>query len=88
MKLVIDIPEKDYDKLCRGELVDTVCMSIKNATPLEEVLEDIKAEFIEYHEIGCDMNCKNCKMVACIEPKDVIADLEIIDNHISGKENE
>lgn len=34
IELVIKIPEKDYDKLSRGELIDTVCMSIKNGVPL------------------------------------------------------
>ena len=49
-------------------------------------LEDIKAEIIECHAIGCDLNCNSCKMIACIETKDVIIDLQIIDKHISGKE--
>lgn len=34
MRLVIDIPEKDYDKMCRGELVDTILVAIKHGTPL------------------------------------------------------
>ena len=67
-------------------LLDDLVVAVRNGTVLPKVLEDIKAEIIEHHEIGCDMDCKNCEMIACIEPKDVIADLEIIDKHINGKE--
>jgi len=33
-EIVIRILEKDYDKMCRGELVDTILIAIKNGTPL------------------------------------------------------
>ena len=33
-EIVIKVPKKDYDKLCRGELVDTVLVAIKNGMPL------------------------------------------------------
>ena len=98
-KVVIDLSDKEYedikalDYLTIGRmnskpLIFAALHGIKRGTVLPKVLEDIKAEIIKHHEIGCDMNCKNCKMLACIEPKDVIADLEIIDKHISGKESE
>lgn len=51
----------------------------------KDVLDEIKAKIIDYHEIGCNLRCSECKMIACIEPKDVIADLEII--HEYRKEN-
>ena len=33
MKLAIEIPDKDYDKMRKGELVDTILVAIKNGTP-------------------------------------------------------
>lgn len=36
MRIVIDIPKKDYDKMCRGELVDTILVAIKHGTPLPD----------------------------------------------------
>lgn len=54
-----------------------------------KALEDVRAEITDYHEIGCDVNCTKCKYVACVEPKDVVADLEIIDGKIAEvKKNE
>ena len=52
-----------------------------------EELEKIKAEILEYHSIKCYGTCDNCqyKIIGCIEPKDVIEDLQILDKHI--KEN-
>lgn len=33
-EIIIRIPEKDYDNMCRGELVDTICVAIKNGIVL------------------------------------------------------
>ena len=89
VEVVIKIPKELYEALLNGyeePYSRQFSDSVRNGTVLPKVLEDIKAEIIEHHEIGCDMDCKNCEMIACIEPKDVIADLEIIDKHINGKE--
>ena len=32
MKVIIDIPKKDYDKMCKGELINTILVAIKNGT--------------------------------------------------------
>ncbi len=34
MQIVINISKKDYDKMCRGELIDTILVAIKNGIPL------------------------------------------------------
>ena len=34
VELLIKIPKKDYDKMCRGELVDTILVAIKEGIPL------------------------------------------------------
>lgn len=54
MKLLIDIPKKDYDKMCKGELVDTILVAIKNGIllpkgygrlgDLDELLNSMKRE--------------------------------------------
>ena len=53
---------------------------------INAVLDEIKEKIIAYHEIGCNLKCSECKMIACIEPKDVIVDLEIIDEYRNGPE--
>ena len=54
MKLVIDIDEKDLRLIelhqpCEltEEYLETIFMKIENGTPLEKVLEDIKADINE-----------------------------------------
>ena len=81
MKLVIDIPEDEYNyiKNCYPDGEDGeryAYMIKKNATPLEEVLGEIKAELVEIEEETinrADIDAIN----RCIA---------IIDKHISGKE--
>lgn len=53
---------------------------------LNAVLDEIVEKIIDYHEIGCNLKYAECKMVACIEPKDVIADLEIINEYRKEQE--
>lgn len=55
-------------------------------------LEKIKAEILEHHCIKCYGTCETyCPYSDCIEPKDVIEDLQIIDKYIEelkGENNE
>lgn len=52
------------------------------------MLTHIQLEIREYHEIGCDEDCNNCRMVGCVEPVNVIKDLDIIQQKINAlKEN-
>lgn len=48
MKLAIEIPDKDYDKMCKGELVDTILVAIKNGIPIPQTMmaEDKLADFL------------------------------------------
>lgn len=55
---------------------------------LAKELEQIKAEIIEYHQIDCNLNCDNCKYFDCIEAEDAVADIKIIDKHISKLKGE
>jgi hypothetical protein len=48
------------------------------------MLTDIQLEIREYHEIGCDEDCNNCRMVGCVEPVNVIKDLDIIQQKIDA----
>ena len=87
MKWIIDIPEETVLKM-NNEFIDIHDLkvgmkSIVNGTPFDSVIEDIKAEIqqvISSGNIGMvgeeayNDGCKKC--------------LEIIDKHISGKENE
>lgn len=52
-------------------------------------LEKIKEEILEYHCIKCYGTCETyCPYNDCIEPKDVIEDLQIIDKHITELKGE
>ena len=54
-----------------------------------EELEKIKEEILEYHCIKCYGTCETyCPYSDCIEPKEVIEDLKIIDKHISELKGE
>lgn len=33
-EIVIRIPEKDYDNMCRGKLIDTICVAIRDGIVL------------------------------------------------------
>ena len=82
MKLVIDIPDIMIDWLKNGypneDDMDKLLDIVFNATPLEKVLEDIKAEIIH-------LRCKQYNLRLTLDREEV---LEIIDSHISGKEQE
>lgn len=86
MQIVIDIPEEIYnDVMTDGVLYiqyeGEIGRAIRSSTPLEKVFEDIKAEIEEQitpKESGKSM-IQNCGLSMA---------LEIIDKHISGKENE
>lgn len=49
-----------------------------------DILTEIQSEIREYHEIGCDEDCNNCRMVGCVEPVNVIKDLDIIQQKIDA----
>ena len=77
MRLTIDIPKQMYlnakaDTLCGA---DILVSAIKNGTPLDKVLEDIKTEIEECWQMY-------------EERFDVGDCLDIIEKHISGKESE
>ena len=36
MKVIIDVPKKDYDKMCKGELINTILVAIKNGIPIPD----------------------------------------------------
>ena len=36
MKAIIDIPKKDYDKMCKGELIDTILVALKNGKSIPD----------------------------------------------------
>ena len=67
MKLIIDVPEKDYNKMCRGELVDTILVAIKNGIPVNI---NTLADMIINERIYGD-----CKQDICYE-KPVIEDVK------------
>ena len=51
MKLIIDIPEEDYKRIVdyynSHEIVDATYSYIKNGTPLDSVIKDMKKESTE-----------------------------------------
>ena len=82
MKLIIDIPEeryKDIKRIASVQLemrIDTAEQIIANGTPFDSVIEDIITEIkaIQQEDIECD-GTSDMGMV-----------LDIIDKHISRKE--
>lgn len=69
-----DLIVKDYENRLKADMV--------------AMLTEIQLEIREYHEIGCDEDCNNCRMVGCVEPVNVIKDLDIIQQKINAlKEN-
>ena len=88
MQIVIEILEEEYEKIKSMYIHNNATAAdlrriIANGTPLETVLEDIKAE-IEEEKQGYDLYDNDDNNVlyglqTCIG---------IIDNHISRKENE
>lgn len=69
MKLGIDIPDKDYDKMCKGELVDTILVAIKNGKPLtpdtlanmlmeERISGELKQDMCYTKDVIDNVRCK------------------------------
>ena len=84
-KYIIDIDEEDYDNICKvGGLVlpRDILYVFRGATPLEEILEDIKAEIGDAY---ADRPSSYCHGQRVEFYRKVI---EVIDKHISGKEKE
>ena len=81
MKYVIDIDEEIFECAKEHRLIShaPVLEAVANGTPLEEVLEDIKAEIenIELNGQIRDVECFNAGVNIAIS---------VIDKHISGKE--
>ena len=48
------------------------------------MLTEIQLEIREYHEIGCDEDCNHCRLMGCVEPVNVIKDLDIIQQKINS----
>ena len=92
MKLIIDIPEEivkemKTEDLISIEVIDNAIECIKNGTPFDSVIEDIKAEIAKI-EIPKDVKTVDGSFAFCQALE--IADLAIdraVDKHISGKEN-
>lgn len=76
MKLVIDISEEDYDYIKNSD--DMNFNVIKNGIPLEEELEDVKAEIENYEIEIFDYSYSQGLKKA----------IEIIDKHISELKGE
>ena len=82
MKLIIDIPEEDIEFIkSRGYHTQSLYDAIKNGTPFDSVIEDIKAEIEKKHLSIIEKNDFDCGRTYGYEEC-----LEIIDKHISGKE--
>ena len=86
MKLVIDIPDDIWGKVKDGYVPLGISKHLQNGTPLEKVLEDIKAEI---EQVKAIMN----EEIIEHDRKDLINFVNglnqclcIIDKHISGKE--
>ena len=88
MKIVIDIPKTAYEQIIEAGELDylEVITAIENGTPLSEVLNGIKSEI----ENEIDKNLKEPQYQH--EDEDWMNGLimaeDIIDKHISRKENE
>ena len=68
------IPKSNYEARLKADMV--------------AMLTDIQLEIRKYHEIGCDEDCNNCRMVGCVEPVNVIKDLDIIQQEIDALKGE
>ena len=81
MKIVIDIGKGHYDTICDGFLNECLISTtevIKNGTPLEKVLEDIKAEIQALTKTYPFINHKDDYIIE----REV---MEIIDKHIAER---
>ncbi len=88
-KYVIDIPEELFECAKEHRLISyaPVLEAVANATPLGEVLEDIKAEiYNERTNISFNLSEEKAKWVNSGVYDGLVWAEEIIDKHISGKE--
>ena len=77
MKLIIDIPEeweRQIANLSEADIADCLYNIVRNGTPFDSVIEDIKAEIIHYNDKHCNSEFISVGTV-----------FEIIDKHISGE---
>ena len=73
MQIVIDIPKKDYDRMCKGELVDTILVAIKNGTLIPEGATNgdiIKAMFPNTKIDECQKDIYEEPQLYCVEGMD------------------
>ena len=77
MQIVIDIPDNEYHQICELRLHNRTFYddAIRNGTPLDEVIEDIKQEIAETYNDIDDTCIKNGLNLA----------RKIIDNHTKGE---
>ena len=75
MKLIIDIPEEEYKHTCEMRLHNRTYYddAIRNGTPFDSVIEDIKNEIAD-------------EMILPMADVGLRVALEIIDKHIKGGE--
>lgn len=88
MKLIIDIPEENYNEYKKiGDSRDILFEAIRNGTPLQAELEEIKAEIenIPNDETTKPVGTYDYCLGAENERKVI---LEILDNHIKELNNE
>lgn len=69
MKIVIDIDEKDKeDFIKRGLQKGVIAQAIENGTPLDEIVESIRDDMLDYHRVlYMDGNTKGACAVALCE---------------------
>ena len=84
MKLIIDIPEEEYERIkdIPNDYKLLIHKAVANGTPLDDVKAEMES-LIDWHDCPIELDNGNdswyCQAVnQC---------LEIIDKHISGKEN-
>ena len=77
-EIVIKIPEKDYDKMCRGKLIDTILVAIKNGTPLPKGHGDLKDADVMINKLSTHEASELFGSVTCAEIMDFINNEEPI----------
>lgn len=90
----MEILDKTYDPVA-PTAIGEACRALKQYKLLKEqyenrlkadlvaVLTELKLTIRETHVISCGEDCKNCDLSVCIEPKDVIIDLTLIQQKIN-----
>ena len=56
MKLIIDIPDKDYDEICKDYFLnDDIYTAIKNGIPLDDIRAELQDEYNDAKQwVGAD----------------------------------